>query len=295
MQEKRKALGRGLEELFNNEPFSMNDFERNIVEETKAEDVKEIEISELRSNPYQPRKVFDEEKIDELAKSIKDYGLIEPIIVKKSIKGYEIVAGERRTLAAKKAGLTTIKAIVKDFTDEDMMSIALLENIQREDLNVIEEANAYKKMLDVLRITQEELAEKIGKSRSHVTNILGLLKLPKKVQDMVLTEKITMGHARCLSKLSDEKVIYDLAQMIVLKDLSVREVEELISASDYKKNAPIKKTKEVDESHMHLQSILREKIGTLVKVNKKNLVIPFENDKDLERILEILNIDADID
>lgn len=295
MQEKRKALGRGLEELFNNEPFNINEFERNIVEDTKESDIVEINIDELRSNPYQPRKLFDEEKIDELAKSIKDYGLIEPIIVKKSIKGYEIVAGERRTLASKKAGLKTIKAIVKDFTDEDMMSIALLENIQREDLNVIEEASAYKKMLDVLRITQEELAEKIGKSRSHVTNILGLLKLPKKVQEMVLTEKISMGHARCLSKLSDEKIIFELAQLIVVKNLSVREVEDLISSNDYQKNTPIKKTKEVDESHIHVQSILRDKIGTLVKVNKKNIVIPFDNDKDLERILEILNIDTNID
>ncbi len=295
MQEKRKALGRGLEELFNNEPFNMDSFERNIVEESTSEDVKEINIDELRSNPYQPRKVFDEEKINELAKSIKDYGLIEPIIVKKSIKGYEIVAGERRTLAAKKAGLTTIKAIIKDFSDEEMMSIALLENIQREDLNVIEEANAYKKMIDVLRVTQEELAEKIGKSRSHVTNILGLLKLPKKVQDLVLNEKLSMGHARCLSKLSDEKLIFDLAEMIIAKSLSVRQVEDLISVSDYEKKTPIKKTKETDEGHMHLQSVLREKIGTLVKVNKKNIVIPFENDKDLERILEILNIDSNID
>ena len=295
MQEKRKALGKGLEQLFNNESFSIDTFEKTIVENTPSEEVQEINISELRSNPYQPRKVFDEEKLQELSNSIKKYGVIQPIIVKKSIKGYEIVAGERRTLAAKKAGLTKIRAIVKDFSDEDMMSIALLENIQRENLNVIEEANAYKQMLKVLGITQEELADKVGKSRSHVTNILGLLNLPKKVQDMVLSEKISMGHARCLSKLSDEDIIYQIATMIVEKNLSVREVEDLISVGNYHKTNPTSKKKEVNESHMQLQSILREKIGTLVKVNNKNLVIPFDNDKDLERILEILNIDINID
>ena len=295
MQEKRRALGKGLEQLFNNESFSIDDLEKTIVENTPNEEVEEIDLSELRGNPYQPRKVFDEEKLNELSNSIKEYGVIEPIIVKKSIKGYEIVAGERRTLAAKRAGLKKIKAIVKDFSDEDMMSIALLENIQREDLNVIEEANAYKQMIKTLKITQDELADKVGKSRSHVTNILGLLNLPKKVQDMVLAEKISMGHARCLSKLSDEDIIYEIASLIVEKNLSVRDVEELISEGHYQKTKPNKKKKEVNESHLELQRVLREKIGTLVKVNNKNLVIPFDNDKDLERILEILNIDIDID
>ena len=186
MQEKRKALGRGLEQLFSNESFNIGELEQTIIENTSREDIKLIPLTELRSNPYQPRKVFDDEKLEELSQSIKEYGVIEPIIVKKSIKGYEIVAGERRTLASKKAGLEKIPAIVKDFTDEEMLQIAVLENIQRENLNVIEEAEAYKKMLEKLHITQEELGKKVGKSRSHITNILGLLKLPSKIQKFVL-------------------------------------------------------------------------------------------------------------
>lgn len=293
MQEKRKALGRGLEQLFSNESFDLNSFEKSVVESTSSEDIKEISLDELRSNPYQPRKVFDEEKLEELANSIKEYGVFEPIIVKKSIKGYEIVAGERRSLAAKKAGLKTIPAIIREFSDDDMMSIALLENIQRENLNVIEEAIAYKKMIDALKITQEELADKVGKSRSYVTNMLGLLNLPKKVQDLVLNNKLSMGHARSLSKLKDEIQIFELAEEIIKNDLSVRELEDKLKEEEFTKKMPIKREVEKDEAHLRVQRIMREKIGTLVKVNKNKVVIPFDSDKDLERILEILNIDID--
>ena len=293
MQEKRKALGRGLEQLFSNESFDLNSFEKSVVESTSSEDIKEISLDELRSNPYQPRKVFDEEKLEELASSIKDYGVFEPIIVKKSIKGYEIVAGERRSLAAKKAGLKTFPAIIREFSDDDMMSIALLENIQRENLNVIEEAIAYKKMIDALKITQEELADKVGKSRSYVTNMLGLLNLPKKVQDLVLNNKLSMGHARSLSKLKDEMQIFELAQEIIKNDLSVRQLEDKLKEEEFTKKMPIKREVEKDEAHLRVQRIMREKIGTLVKVNKNKVVIPFDSDKDLERILEILNIDID--
>lgn len=293
MQEKRKALGRGLEQLFNNEAFDLENFEKSIVDNTTKEDINEVSLDELRSNPYQPRKKFDEEKLDELASSIKEYGVIEPIIVKKSIKGYEIVAGERRTLAARKAGLKTIPAVIKNFTDEEMMSIALLENIQREDLNVIEEAHAYKKMIELMGITQEELATKVGKSRSHITNILGILNLPKKVQDMVLDNKISMGHARSLSKLSDEMEIFEMAQKVIKENLSVRELENIIASGTFGKKVPIKKTPLKDENHLLVQNIMREKIGTLVKIDNRKIVIPFDSDKDLERILEILNIDID--
>ena len=186
MQEKRRALGKGLEQLFSNEAFNIDELERNIIESSSKEDVKLIDLSELRSNPHQPRKVFDDEKLEELATSIKEYGVIEPIIVKKSIKGYEIVAGERRTLAARKAGLEKIPAIIRNFTDEEMLEIAILENIQRENLNIMEEAEAYKKMLETLHLTHDELSRKIGKSRSYLTNILGLLKLPNKIQNLIL-------------------------------------------------------------------------------------------------------------
>lgn len=295
METKRKALGKGLEQLFSNEAFTFDELEKTIVEDTKKEDVKEINLDELRSNPYQPRKVFDEEKLNELTDSIKEFGIFEPIIVKKSIKGYEIVAGERRSLAAKKAGLKTVPAIVRDFTDDEMMTIALLENIQRENLNVIEEANAYKNMLETMNLTQEELARKLGKSRSHVTNILGILKLPRKVQDLVLSNKITMGHARALSKLNDEAEIFDMASRIVNENMSVRTLEDLINNNGLEKKVPIKKTIVKDKGHMMVQNVMREKIGTMVKVNNRNIVIPFDNDRDLERILEILDIKINLD
>lgn len=295
MEQKRKALGKGLEQLFSNEAFTFDELEKTIVEDTNKEDVKEISISELRSNPYQPRKVFDEEKLNELTESIREFGIFEPIIVKKSIKGYEIVAGERRSLAAKKAGLKTVPAIVRDFTDDEMMTIALLENIQRENLNVIEEANAYKNMIDSMHITQEELAKKLGKSRSHVTNILGLLKLPHKVQDLVLDNKISMGHARSLSKLSDEEEIFNMANRIVNEGMSVRSLESEITNGEFERKVSVKKPIVKNKTHVMVQNVMREKIGTMVKVNNRNIVIPFDSDRDLERILEIIDIKIDID
>lgn len=295
MEQKRKALGKGLEQLFNNEAFNIDEFEKSIVETTSKEDVVQVNLSELRSNPYQPRKVFDAEKLDELTASIREYGVIEPIIVKKSIKGFEIVAGERRSLAARKAGLETIPAIVRDFSDDEMMSIAILENIQREDLNIIEEALAYKNMIEAMHLTQDELAKKVGKSRSHITNILGILKLPKIVQDKVLANEISMGHARALSKLEDDNEILNMTDAILKDNMSVRDLEDMISNGGFAKKVSIKKKEAKDPRHSRIQSVMREKIGTLVKVNNRNIVIPFDSDKDLERILEILNIDVNLD
>ena len=293
MENKRKALGKGLEQLFSGEAFNLEEFEKNVVDNANKDEILMINLNELRSNPYQPRKVFDNELLEGLASSIKEYGILEPIIVKKSIKGYEIVAGERRSIAAKMAGLSEVPAIIRDFNDEEMMSIALLENIQRENLNIIEEALAYKKMIEVMHITQEELSTKVGKSRSHITNILGILKLPSKVQDLVLNNKITMGHARCLSKLEDESEIFSLAQDVVNKNLSVRELEDIINDNNSVKKVPIKRHVQVDERHNVVQSIMREKIGTMVKINNNKIVIPYDSDKDLERILEILNIEIE--
>ena len=175
---KRRALGKGLEELFNNEILDYNTVEEKIVESTPKNEIVNVKISELRSNPYQPRKIFDQAALEELASSIKEHGVFQPIIVKKSIKGYEIIAGERRVKASEIAGLTEIPAIIRDFNDTQMMEIALLENLQRENLTAIEEAQAYKKLKETLELTQEELAKRLGKSRSHITNMLGLLNLP---------------------------------------------------------------------------------------------------------------------
>lgn len=293
MQEKRQrqALGRGLESLFSDDITSFEEIEESIVDEAKKNnEVVELPLSELRPNPYQPRKIFDDEALNELASSIKEHGVFQPIIVKKTIKGYDIVAGERRFRASKKAGLTTIPAIIQDFTDEEMMSIALLENLQREDLNAIEEANAYKAMLDASNLTQEELAQRVGKSRSHVTNMLGLLKLPKTVQDMVLYNKISMGHARVLSKLESKDQIEDLADKVVKDGLSVRELESLSSDENIKRSTPIVRTKKENE-YKDVEKMLKEKLGTKVKISNNKINISFTNVQDLNRILEIMNFD----
>ena len=289
MNDKRKALGRGLEQLFNDEGLNFDTIENTIIEEAKTNDqIVEIDLSELRANPYQPRKNFDEEALNELASSIKEHGVFQPIIVKKSIKGYEIIAGERRFRASKLAGMQTIPAIVKDFSDEEMMQIALLENLQRENLTSIEEAKAYKSIIESMNITQDELAKKVGKSRSHITNILGLLKLPASVQDMVLYNKLSMGHARVLSKLDDPKTIEDLAQRVITEDLSVRKLESLVY--DNEENE-VKTKKSSNNEYKYMENFLKEKLGTNVKINNNKISIKFSNVQDLNRILEIMNID----
>lgn len=289
MNDKRKALGRGLEQLFNDEGLNFDTIENSIIEEAKTNDqIVEINLSELRANPYQPRKNFDEEALNELASSIKEHGVFQPIIVKKSIKGYEIIAGERRFRASKLAGMQTIPAIVKDFSDEEMMQIALLENLQRENLTSIEEAKAYKSIIESMNITQDELAKKVGKSRSHITNILGLLKLPASVQDMVLYNKLSMGHARVLSKLDDPKIVEDLAQRVITEDLSVRKLESLVYDNEEKE---VKTKKSSNNEYKYMEDFLKEKLGTNVKINNNKISIKFSNVQDLNRILEIMNID----
>ena len=294
MQEKRRALGRGLEELFNDENLNFDSFEENIVEEAKSNnEVVELPLSELRPNPYQPRKIFDEEALNELAISIKEHGVFQPIIVKKSIKGYEIIAGERRYRASKIAGLETIPVIIRDFTDDEMMQISLLENLQRENLTAIEEAKAYKSIIEALGLTQDEFAKKIGKSRSYITNMLGLLKLPASVQDMVLYNKISMAHARVLSKLEDPKQIEALAEKVVSEGISVHSLEELTQGNEYKKSVKVVKNKTDNSEYKYIEKDLKEKLGTSVKINNNKLVIKFSNVQDLNRILEIMNISID--
>ena len=290
MEQKNKALGRGLEQLFASEVLDFDSFESNILDSADQDDIKQIKLDEIRSNPYQPRKVFNDEAIKELAESIKNYGVFQPIIVKKSIKGYDLIAGERRVRASKMAGMETIPAIIRDFSDDMMREIALLENLQRENLTAIELAWAYKGIIDSLHITQDELANKLGKSRSNITNVLGLLRLPSSVQDMVLEGKLSMGHARELSKLEDKDQIVKYAKEIVDSGLSVRDVEKLSSESAAKRINPIKREKK-DNQYDYIERELREILGTKVKVGNKKLEIGFENSNDLDRILEIMNIE----
>lgn len=290
MDQKKKALGRGLEQLFDSEVLDFNSFESNILESVSESDIVEIPLSEIRSNPYQPRKKFNDDALHELAESIKNYGVFQPIIVKKSIRGYDLIAGERRVRASKLAGLEKIPAIVKDFSDELMREIALLENLQRENLTSIELAWAYKGLIDSLHITQDELANRIGKSRSSVTNILGLLNLPSSVQNMVLDGKLSMGHARELSKLEDKNQIIEYANKAVNENLSVRDIEELGRNKEVKKKNPIIKKDSSNSEYAYIERELSEYLGTNVKVGNKKIEIKFSNMNDLSRILEIMNI-----
>lgn len=293
METKRKALGRGLEELFNSESLELEKIENRIIEEASKDEIVEINLSELRSNPYQPRKIFDEDALKELSESIKNYGVFQPIIVKKSIKGYDIIAGERRVKASRLAGMTTIPAIVRDFSDEQMMQIALLENLQRENLSAIEEATAYKDIIDALQITQEELARKLGKSRSHITNMIGLLRLPDNVQDMILKNELSMGHARVLSKLENDNDIKELADKVKEDNLSVRELEKEVN-STYKRNVEIKRrVKEEKKEYKYIEEALEEKLGTKVKVLDGKIQINYSSLNDLNRIIEILDINIE--
>lgn len=290
MEQKKKALGKGLEELFSTEVLDFDTFESNIMENATTNEIQDISVNEIRPNPYQPRKSFNEDALRELSESIKNHGVFQPIIVKKGIRGYDLIAGERRLRASKMAGLDKIPAIVKDFSDDEMREIALLENIQRENLTAIELAWAYKGIIDNLDIRQEDLALRIGKSRSHITNTLGLLNLPEEVQKMILNGELSMGHARVLSKMEDESKITDLAKKITSEGLSVHEIEEISKDEEIKKRVPITR-REKNTDYTNVENELRDILGTKVKVDNKKINIYFENVNDLNRILEIMNIE----
>ena len=291
-KEKRRALGRGLEELFYNEPINYNKVEEKIITETPKEEITMVNIDELRSNPYQPRKVFDQNALEELATSIKEHGVIQPIIIKRSIKGYEIIAGERRVKASKIAGLKEIPAIIRDFTDSEMMEIALLENLQRENLSAIEESMAYEKLLTALSLTQDQLAKRLGKSRSHITNMLGLLTLPEEVKEMIQEKKITMGHARVISKLEDKEQQISLAKKVEESSISVHDLEKLTKSNEkFVRTHEIKKVKPEYNEYQYIQEELCDKLGTKVKIKNNKIEISFVNGSDLNRLLEIMNIE----
>lgn len=289
METKKKALGKGLEQLFSNNVIDFENFEDTVVEENKK-DVTEINIDEIRSNPYQPRRTFDIETLNELAKSIEEYGVVQPVIVKKSIKGYELIAGERRTKAAKIAGLKVIPAIIKYFDDQQMMEIALIENIQREDLNPMDEAVSISNIIKLRGYTQDEFANKFGKSRTYVTNILGLLKLPEDVKKMVEKRTLSMSHARVLSKIDDEEKVVRLAKQVITDELSVRELEKI--TQDDKKEIEVVKNKSggYDHKYRMYENIIMDNLDTKVRVSKKKIEIYFDGVNELEEILSKMNV-----
>ncbi|MBE0701533.1 MAG: ParB/RepB/Spo0J family partition protein [Acholeplasmataceae bacterium] len=257
--------------------------EHHVDDVLEGEIIDEINLLEIKPNPFQPRRMFDQEKINELAQSIKEHGVFQPIILKKVKEGYIIVSGERRYRAAQQIGLKSIPAIIRQYEESKVAEIALAENLQRENLTPIEEADAYRVVMDKMKLTQAELAEKIGKSRSHVTNIIGLLNLPKEVQTLLLTSQLSMGHARALSKLENAKQITKLANLIIQKSLSVRQIEELTKIEE--KTNKIKRVKpRVFERESEM---LSHHFGQLVKVDEKKITIHL-NENTMNEIIERL-------
>ncbi len=264
---------------------------KDILKEDKFEEIKEsdkiedILLTEISPNPFQPRKHFDEEKLNELASSIKEHGIFQPIILKPSQKGYMIVSGERRFRAAQIVGLETIPAIIRDYNKDKAQEISLVENLQREDLNAIEEAVAYKHLIRSLELTHEELANKIGKSRSYVTNSLGLLNLPEEVQLLLLNKEITSGHARVISKLNDPKRMKDLANRVVRNNLSVRQLESL--ALQEKKTREQKREPK-SPIFIQFEKQIKNQLGYNVKITPKKITVHYENEEKLNEIMELL-------
>nr|WP_255783433.1 ParB/RepB/Spo0J family partition protein [Oceanobacillus alkalisoli] len=253
--------------------------------------VEEIAINECRPNPYQPRKTFHADAIEELKTSILEYGIIQPLIVRKSIKGYEIVVGERRFRAAKEAGLETVPVVIKELSDERMMELALLENLQREDLTPIEEAHAYRNLMHELKITQEELSKRLGKSRSHIANTVRLLSLPDQIVAYINNGELSMGHGKALIGLKDKAKLIPLVDKIRKEKLNVRQVEKLVVELNEKK--PVRQEK--PKKNVFIQereAILRDRLGTSVTIKqgkkKGRIEIEFYNDDDLQRIIEFL-------
>ena len=280
-----KKLSKGLGSIFGEDIDSVLDEISKGESDIKGDKVG-LKISEIRPNPYQPRKIFDEDALKDLSASIKERGVFQPILVRKSktVKGYELIAGERRLKASKMAGLKEIPAIVLDFDDTDMMEVSLLENVQRENLTAIEEAEAYEQIIKKLNYTQDELSKKVGKSRVYITNSLRLLKLPFKVREMLNEGKISQGHAKALLALEDEEKILEIANRIVKEDLTVRDVEKLSKAKVKKKV----KEKEVDPYLDNVRHNLENKFQTKAEFEHSKLIIHYKDTDDLNRILEIM-------
>ncbi|MDF2520306.1 MAG: parB-like partition protein [Clostridia bacterium] len=258
-------------------------------EQDMQNSVTELKITELEANQNQPRRFFDDQALQELADSIKQHGVVQPIIVRKVDESYQIVAGERRWRAARLAGLKTVPVVIKDYSNTQVMEIALIENLQRQDLNAIEEAIAYKSLLEEHDMTQEEISEKIGKSRSAIANTLRLLNLPEAIKSLVVQGKISAGHARALLAIEDQKKQLEIAEKIITQQLNVRDIEKLAAQKDSKeKSKEIKKSVEIIELEDRLKKALATKVNIVHKKSKGKIEIEYYSNDDLERILELL-------
>ncbi|MGG3913797.1 ParB/RepB/Spo0J family partition protein [Rossellomorea vietnamensis] len=276
-----KGLGKGINALFTNMQTTQNE-----------ESVQEVSLKEIRPNPYQPRKIFEPQAIEELKESILKHGILQPIIVRKSIKGYEIVVGERRYRAATAAKLETVPVVVRELNDQQMMELAVLENLQREDLTPIEEGAAYQMLMDKLNLTQEELAKRLGKSRPHIANHIRLLSLPSPIQELISEGKLSMGHGRALLGLKDKKKLSLIVNRILKESLNVRQLEKIIQEANDNVPRETKKKERKDVFIQEQESLLRERFGTTVTIKqskkKGKIELEFFSKEDLDRILELL-------
>ncbi|MCO4455676.1 chromosome partitioning protein ParB [Staphylococcus aureus] len=265
------------------------------ITKTKDEQIKKIDISDIKPNPYQPRKTFDENHLNDLADSIKQYGILQPIVLRKTVQGYYIVVGERRFRASKIAGLKYVSAIIKDLTDEDMMELAVIENLQREDLNAIEEAESYQRLMTDLKITQQEVAKRLSKSRPYIANMLRLLHLPKKIADMVKDGRLTSAHGRTLLAIKDEQQMLRLAKRVVKEKWSVRYIEnhvnELknVSSKSETDKVDITKPKFIKQQERQLREQYGAKVDISIKKSVGKISFEFESQDDFVRIIEQLN------
>ncbi|EJO3821747.1 ParB/RepB/Spo0J family partition protein [Listeria monocytogenes] len=279
-----KGLGKGIDALFNNV-------------DTNEETVQNIAIKEIKPNPYQPRKIFDAKAINELRDSIKIHGVLQPIILRNTDKGYEIVVGERRYRAAKEAKLKEIPAVVRDLTEEEMMELSVIENLQREDLSPLEEAESYQFLMKKLSLTQAKLAERVGKSRPYIANFVRLLTLPEEVQVMLRDGSLSAGHGRVLLGLKLKKNIIPTAKKAVAQGLTVRQLEDVVNNLNENVSRETIKPARVPIFIRESESQLRDKFGTAVSIKRRDkkgkIEIEFLSDDDLDRILEILDIQFD--
>lgn len=293
-QRKVGGLGKGLDALFGDVEISSpkTAAKTEKTEETPAEGgVLYIDINEIKPNAAQPRKNFDEEKLRELADSIEQHGLIQPVVLRKADRGYEIVAGERRYRAARLIGLKELPCIVKTLTDEENMLLAIIENMQREDLNPIEEAEGLKQMIDKYGLTQEQVSVSVGKSRPYITNSLRLLKLPEYVRNLTAEGRISMGHARALAGVKDKDKQISLAGRAAEEGLSVRQIEKL-AATDGGKKKPLQKKEVKSPDEKRVEEDLKQSLGTKVNLTRRGskgrIEIEFYSDEELERLIEML-------
>ena len=295
MAAKKRGLGLGLDSLITDKGLE-NDIEKKDEKENVSRETF-LPLIKIEPNRAQPRTRFDEDALQELADSIKQYGIIEPIVVQKRDNHYEIIAGERRWRAARIAGLKEVPVVVKEYSEDEIFTIALIENIQREDLNPIEEAVAYQKLIQELKLKQDEVAEKVSKSRTAITNSMRLLKLDQRVQQMLIDEMISEGHGRALLPITDTEEQFTLAMKVFDEKLSVRETEKLIKKLQEEKNTPVKQEEEIkDVSFVYksLEEKLKRTLGTKVEIkNKANntgkIEIEYYSMDELERIVELMD------